>query len=89
MNLQTGLMLTAAALFSGIESPLGHVGTFGTTPPGVPNTADDFMGQVAQSYQAFESLEARRPEEDRTEVYRYLRAIQHGQQGGGEEWQPS
>ena len=85
MDLATGMMMTAVALFQEAESPLGHLPIFDPpnmgTPAGGEAPQDMYAGQrqgiansLRQAYGAFENDQAQRGDQ-RTALYARLRKL--------------
>ena len=62
MEIATGLMLTASALFSAAESPRGHVGFFGDADD--PRT-QNVQEAIRDVFDELQQIEARRPQDQR------------------------
>jgi len=81
MDVATGLMMSAAALFSEVESPLGYAKVMGE---GEDATRQDYVDRVAGAFRALEEAMAARPAADRQAIYMALRKgilLTSGQEG--------
>ena len=86
MDIATGMMLTAVALFQEAETPLGHLPIFDPPSTGAPTggqetPADRFAGQrqnmvdsLKKAYGDFENDQAQRGDQ-RTALYARLRKL--------------
>jgi len=70
MDMATGLMMVAAALYSEIESPLGYVALMGN---GENSDREDYVQSVAAAFRALEQDEEERHGGQRDEIYLALR----------------
>ncbi len=73
MDIATGIMLTATALYQGVESPLGHV-AFLEQSADNPEVAG-MMDTIAENFEEFEDTERRSGRDDRDALYAAMREL--------------